>query len=313
MAGSVVNRANFPDLLAVGFRKRFFDEYERYPKEYPRLFNIESSTRAYEEDHGLTGLGLVTKKPEGTPITYDAPLPGYTKKYVWTTFASGFQATMEAMADDQSRLLMKMPAALGYSMAVTEEIEGISELNNGFATNGYDGVPLFSTAHPMKDPDAANNSNTLSTPADLSETSLEQAIYDISLWTDDRGLKIMARPECLVVHPFNEFRAQKLLQSSHVPDLATGLGGSGAGTAQYGPNDINPLQGRFRTEIYHYLTDTDAWFIKCSKHWMYWFWRMKPEFDRDNHFDTKNARYSIIARFGHGYSDWRGWYGTAGA
>jgi hypothetical protein len=311
MAGPIVHRANFPDLLAVGFRKRFFDEYQRYPAEYVRLFNFETSNRAYEESHGLTGLGLVVKKPEGSPISYDAPLPGYTKKYVHATYASGFQITMEMMQDDQSRLMMKMPAALGYSMKVTEEIEGISEIDGGFSNTGYDGVSLFSNSHPTKDPDVGNQDN-LGTAADLSETSLEQGIYDISLWEDDRGLKEMHRPSALVIHPFNEFRAQKLLQSSHVPDLATGLAGATQG-ASGGPNDINPLQGRFHTEIYHYLTDPDAWFIRCEKHSLTWFWRMKPEFDRDNHFETKNARYSIIARFSHGYDNWRGWYGNQGA
>ena len=308
---NVVHRANFPDLLAVGFRKRFFDEYQRYPPEYTRLYNFETSTRAYEEDTSLTGLSLVVKKPEGSPITYDAPLPGFNKKYVHATFASGFQITMEAMQDDQSRDMMKMPTALGYSMKVTEEIEGISEIDNGFTTACYDTQYFFDSDHPAKDPDVANQSN-LGSAADLSETSLETGIYDISLWQDDRGLKEMHRPSALVIHPFNEFRAQKLLTSSHVPDLATGLGGATQG-ASGGPNDINPLQGRFHTEIYHYLTDPDAWFIRCEKHSLNWFWRMKPEFDRDNHFETKNARYSIIARFSHGASNWRGWYGNRGA
>ena len=40
---------------------------------------------------------------------------------------------------------------------------------------------------------AGTFSNTLSTAADLNETSLEQAMIDIAALTDERGLKIAAK------------------------------------------------------------------------------------------------------------------------
>ena len=55
---------------------------------------------------------------------------------------------------------------------------------------GGDGVALASASHPTIN---GNQSNILSTAADLNETSLEQALIDIAGFQDERGLKIAVR------------------------------------------------------------------------------------------------------------------------
>jgi len=300
-------RANHPNLLAVGFRKVFYDNYRRYPEEYSKIFNVDTSTKAFEEDTGLTGFGMVPEKPEGSAILYDDPLTGYNKKYVHTTYAMGFQVTMEMLQDDQYRKMQQMPKALGFSLATTIETDGADILNNGFTDTGPDGESLFDTAHPLIG--GGTNSNRQTTA--LTETSLEQALYDISEWTDDRGLKIMCRPTRLIIPSKLEFKAMKLLQSSYVPALTTGLSAEGSGiTGGNDVNDINPLQGRLQPVIMHYLTDVTDWYVQCDMHGLNWFWRMRPSFDQDGDFDTKNSRYSVIARWSKGYTDWRGMYGA---
>jgi hypothetical protein len=49
---------------------------------------------------------------------------------------------------------------------------------------GGDGVALVSTAHPLQD--GSTGSNTPTTQAELSETSLEQALIDVAGLTDDK-------------------------------------------------------------------------------------------------------------------------------
>jgi hypothetical protein len=44
-----------------------------------------------------------------------------------------------------------------------------------------------------------------------------------------------------------------------------------------------------------------------------WFWRIKPDFDQDNDFDTTDAKYKARARWSNGFSDWRGVYASPGA
>ena len=83
-------------------------------------------------------------------------------------------------------------------MASTKEIKGANVLNNATSSRftGGDGVALLSTAHPTRN---GNQSNTLSTAADLSETSLESILINIADMKDDRGVRIAAQGTTLVI------------------------------------------------------------------------------------------------------------------
>ena len=66
--------------------------------------------------------------------------------------------------------------------------------------------------------------------------------------------------------------------------------------------------------INHYLTDTDAWFIKTGvKNGLVMFQRRGMEFTIDNDFDTENAKYKATERYVFGWTDPRGCYGSPGA
>ena len=95
------------------------------------------------------------------------------------------------------------------------------------------------------------NSNRPSTAADLNETSLEDAVIQIGKWTDERGLKIAARPRKLIVPSDLQFTATRLLSSEYR-----------VGTAD---NDINAVKSNGVIpegySVNNYLTDTNAFFI----------------------------------------------------
>ena len=66
--------------------------------------------------------------------------------------------------------------------------------------------------------------------------------------------------------------------------------------------------------VNHYLTDTDAWFIRTDvKDGMKYFERRGDEFDMDEDFDTENAKYKATGRYSFGMTDPRALYGSAGA
>jgi len=136
----------------------------------------------------------------------------------------------------------------------------------------------------------------------LDITSYEQALIDIQAFVDDRGLKVMALPKKLVVHPDNLFQAQIILKSAQLPDTAN--------------NDYNPAMNTMPggVVVMHWLTDSDAWFIKtdCPNGLMY-IWRRQPEFTRDNDFDSENAKFKTTFRCSSGWTDPRGIFGSPGA
>jgi hypothetical protein len=146
-------------------------------------------------------------------------------------------------------------------------------------------------------------SNQIATAADLSEAALEQACIDIAGFTNDRGLLIGVRPKSLVISRYLPFEAKRILNSN--------------GRVGTDNNDLNAIQNMAmipETVVNHYLTDTDAWFIRTNvKNGLKYFERRADGFDMDNDWDTENAKFKATARYSFGWTDPRAIYGSAGA
>ena len=52
--------------------------------------------------------------------------------------------------------------------------------------------------------------------------------------------------------------------------------------------------------------------MDSSRHELNFFWRVRPEFKREEDFDTLVAKYRGYMRYSYGYSDWRGIVGSQG-
>ena len=190
-------------------------------------------------------------------------------------------------------------------MAYTKQVKAANVLNNGFDGSNYpggDGKALFATDHPLVS--GGTNSNTQSTPADLNETSLENAVIQIAAWTDERGLLIAAKPRKLVIPPSLQFVATRLLET----ELRVG-------TAD---NDINALKSNGAIPegyaINHFLTDNDAYFLTTDvPNGMKHFERTALTTSMDGDFDTGNVRYKARERYSFGWSDPLGMWGSQGA
>ncbi len=117
--------------------------------------------------------------------------------------------------------------------------------------------------------------------------------------TDDKGQKILVKPDTLLVNPYLEKEANILMRTS--------------GRVSTNYNDINPYQNRLTIKVWDYLTDTQAWFvIDSGMHQLNFFWRVKPTFGQDESFDTDVALYKTRCRFSYGFSDFRGIWGSTG-
>lgn len=311
---SVINTGSFAKALWPGIKAWFGQTYKEWPEEYKMLFDEESSTKAYEEEVGVSGFGLAAEKSEGSGILFDEASQSFVMRYQNKTYSLGFAITQEMIEDNQYNLSVigkQQSKALAFSMRQTKEILAANIYNRAFNSSYVfgDGATLIactngggSTSHPTKVGGSFTNGPVVN--ADLSEASLEQACIDIAGFTNDRGLKISVMPKSLIIPKELMFEAERILKSTLQNDTVN--------------NAINALRstGMFTggAKVNHYLTDADAWFIRTNcPDGMKYMNRVDTEFGMDNDFDTTNAKFRARFRCAFGVTDPRGIYGSPGA
>ena len=300
-----ISRAQLLKELLPGLNALFGMEYSKYGEEHKEIYDSEASERSFEEETKLSGFSAAPVKDEGSAISYDNAQEAWTARYNHETIALGFSLTEEAIEDNlYDSLSARYTKALARAMAYTKQVKAAAVLNNGFDSSfaGGDGVALFSSAHPLVS--GGTNSNVPAVAADLNETSLENAVIQIAAWTDERGLLIAAKPLKLIVPPQLQFVATRLLETK-----------LRVGTAD---NDLNAIENNGSIPegytINHFLTDTNAWFLKTDvPNGMKHFTRTPMSTSMEGDFDTGNVRYKARERYSFGFSDPLGMYGSAGA
>jgi hypothetical protein len=300
-----INRAQLVKELVPGLHALFGLEYERYNNEHEDIFDTESSERAFEEEVMLSGFGEAPTKGEGAAVIYDTAQESFSSRYTHETVALAFALTEEAIEDNlYDTLSSRYTRALARSMQTTKQVKAANVLNNAFSSSfvGGDGKELCATDHPT----VANVDlkNELTVASDLNETSLEQALIDISDFRDERNLKVNAQAKKLIIPPALQFVADRLMDSP--------------GRVGTSDNDINAIRNMGMISdgyvVNHYLTDTDAFFIKTDvpnglKHFV----RTPVSTSMEGDFETGNVRYKARERYSFGFSDWRGIFGSPGA
>lgn len=304
MAAGTITTGSAPKALWPGIYAWFGQNYNEHGEECLEIFDAKPSDKSYEEIVEVVAFGLAPEKEQGTSVEYDSWRQGDVDRFTNIPYALGFIVTREELADNQyEKLVMDRTARLAFSMKTTREIVAANVYNRAFNSSFTfgNGQTLISTTMPS---DVGNQSNRLSTDADLSETALEDMLIQISNTKDSAGLQIALRGRSLHIPTAEQFNAQRILGSVLQNDTAN--------------NAINaiPSMGLLPEgwKMNHYFTDTDAWFIRTNiPNGMCLFEREAVEFSEDNDFDTDNMKYKSYMRFVPGRADFRGVFGTPGA
>lgn len=300
---TVITTGAHPKALWPGIHAWWGRMYNEHVEEFPELFEKETSDKAYEEDVEITGFGLAPVKPEGSGIVYDTETQGAVSRYTHVAYALGYIVTYEELRDNLYEIVSKRRAqALAFSMRQTKENVAANVYNRAFSSSftGGDGVSLINTAHPTL---AGNQSNQLTTAADLSEAAIEDLVIQIMQTQNNRGLKISNLPQSLHIPPQLWFEANRILKSVLQNDSAN--------------NAINVLKATNAlpkgVKVNHYFSSATAWFVRTNiPRSMQWFERESVSFDQDNDFGSKNALAACYERYSMGWTDYRGLYATAG-
>lgn len=298
-------RTGYPDLYLSRLAlmvKVIHDSMEAHPSIYPQLFNMEMMKGPFVQTTGLSGFAQVPEISEGEDVTYQDILQGYDKKYTALKYRSGYKISREALDDDQDAAFAKAARQMGFSGADSIETIAMNTFNNGFSSSftGPDGKELFATDHPLTG--GGTEQNELTNAADLSVTSLRQALVDFMDTTTNQGIKQYIKPKILLVPYELNFQGAELLQSVQDPESANGA--------------INPLKNQGLTlTSSEFLTDSDAWFLLAAPvdHYLYFWWRDKPETKDDWEFDAELMKVALRFRMVVGWSDFRGVFGSPGA
>jgi len=302
-----ISRAQLVKELEPGLNALFGLEYKRYENQHAEIYTTESSDRAFEEEVMLSGFANANVKVEGSGIAYDEAQETYTARYTHDTIALAFSITEEAIEDNlYDRLASRYTKALARSMSNAKQVKAVTPLIQGLpSTDNFDSgdaVSLFSTNHATVS--GTKVKNTLTTQADLNETSLEQALIDIAGMTDERGIRVASRGMKMVIPSANQFNAERLMKSP-----------GRTGTAD---NDINAVASMGMVpqgyRVNNFLTDTDSWYIITDvPNGMKMFQRAALKTAMEGDFDTGNVRYKARERYSFGVSDYRGIFGVEGA
>jgi hypothetical protein len=299
-----MTRAQFAKQLQDGLNTVFGMKYEEWDVQWDKIFTTHQSQKAFEEDVLMVGLGGAVVKAEGSGVSYDAGHEAWVARYQHIVTALAFAITEEAVDDNRyGDLGAKYSRALAKSMRYTKEVRAVQVLNNGFSSSfpGGDNVELFGV-HTLAS--GGTIQNELSTAADLSEESLEDAHIAIKGFTDDRGIPCQIKANKLIIPRQLEPTAHRILKSS-------GQSGNANNDTNY-LKDSGAFPGGVHCNVY--LSDPDAWYIITNaddglKH----FERKKLKKGMEGDFETGNMRYKASERYSFGWTDWRGGYASPGA
>ncbi len=298
----VITRSNHPSALWPGIKAMFGLSYGEHAPQWSRFFDKETSDKAYEEKVEVTGFGLAPVKGEGQSISFDETGEGYKNRWTHVVYGLGAIVTREELEDDQYEYVgSRRSKGLAFSMKTTAETVHANVFNRAFSASfvGGDAVALLSNAHPT----LAGNQSNLLTAADLSETALEDGVKVIMQMKNSRGLNVAAKVKRLAISTDEVFNATRILESQ----LRQGTPN----------NDVNALKAMGtipEVAACHYFADSDAWFLQTDvPEGLASMWRREAGLEKDNDFDTENAKMKSTMRFAAGYGDWRALYGSAGA
>jgi hypothetical protein len=297
----IVFNSNFATNLIAGYIKNRVDGMPIVSKQWENCgFKKNSSDKAYEVDIFDDSLTFASIKNEGTDVSYSSMQERYSTKYAHTTWANGFQISEEAMEDGKD-----MDIANAYTPQLltsyfnSQEVVAANIFNTAYTVNGSDGSPLLSTSHVGAG--GSTQSNTLATPAVLSQTALEQLLIQIELTKNYNGITMALKGKKLVINPTLKFEAERILGSILENDNST--------------NAVNALKSMGMlpegVATNNYITSTTQFFIiSDAANGLKYFERKKPTIKEDSAFDAEVMKYKISGRYCFGYTDYRGVFGS---
>lgn len=253
MIAPVGLRSNWGDLygssMLPALEQLFNYEMRQYPSLREQLFKVIPHDRDIWQSSESHDMPLFNQVDEGSDYTFKAPKQGANKTLSIVKYGLGGSISKEMIEDGKFDMVGDMVRKLVKSGRESQEIQAMNMFNNGFTSETTpDGQYLFSASH-VAGPSGLTFRNQLSTPSDLSASTLDTMLTDFATqFYGDSGIFYSVAPKVLLVHPSNFKYAKELVGSDLKPDTAE--------------NNMNSLkEPGLRVVQSPHLTDSDAWFL----------------------------------------------------
>jgi len=266
---------------------QFKEETQRHSVIYKE---ITDSSKEYKVDD-LSGLGIWESASEYSTGNYEDPVLGYPKTYTQGKFIKKFQASFEAVDQDEYALLKKEgeATAMGRGGRARVETDTAQTLYKGFSTACPDGQFLWDTDHPKNREETGINYSNLLTGGfshdnlELAETQIAENFFDM------KGLLIEPTEDPVLLYP----SAIKGIVFRTLNERAE----ERPGTAE---RDTNRFAGRYKPVEWRYLGSWNggsntAWYIIYPElGYFKIIWNQKPHFT--SWIDEENDSYKFKGR-----------------
>jgi len=298
-------RPKWPNALDKVFRQLFDEGEAKFVSRLDKVFHVENSENAYEQDSSLSGFGQHEETAELQNIPFEDRVPGWEVTYTHRKYSKGASISQEMIDDNKWGLVKKTPKALALSKMRSLEQMGADVFNFGFVAGGGgkakfkggDNQALFSTTHVNRAGDITQ-SNKITTA--LSQSSLQTVSSAMKKRKDSKGMIIEYMPSILLVPTELEYTAKIILETTQA------VGNNN--------NDINPMHNSLELVVWPYLTSSTAWFVLDGDAHELNFFIRKDEGVQGPvwNFDNDSAKWKSVFRASAGFSDWMGVYGSVG-
>lgn len=233
---ATMQTAGYSDLTAPGIEMWMEEEAKLYKPMFTKIFDLETTSRLYEDDSSIAGIGFLEEVGEAAAAPEDEYLIGYMWRYEQKVYKKKISVSRLLQQTDLYDKMETNSKDLSRKAAQSRDVQAFSIFRKAFDTGTTygDGKPLVANDHPRKDGgDAQRNTFLDDEQKPLSYDNLKLLedvlieVYSNNGMPIDVGLNAKL---ILMVTPYNREKALQIAEADGTP-----------GTAD---NSVNYFKGR---------------------------------------------------------------------
>jgi len=302
---SLMDSAQFVELLEKKFREVSENVYNDLPSERQNFYRMIDSDSAWEEFFGVGGYPDISEF--NGKLSYLGVSPGYQTKIEPKEYAQGIAFERKLIDDKKYAVMEDRVGMLTGAAQRTQEKLAVRPFAYAFS-NAFDfmsseeNLSLCNDSHTTKAGTSTTYGFDNKGTSALSKTSLAAAWLAMRQFRDDISERIaMSDGYTLIVPDTLGDQADEIVGTKASLDTSDG--------------NINPQYRRYGVKRYLRLDDYDSnnWFLvnnDLMKKMLIWIDRIKPETKTTVDFQTYVLQVAIYFRCAYGFLDWRWIYGN---